>query len=164
MRGRQSDLSGGMVEGGEKHCTPLEWVTPIANRIGGFDLDPCASATSELAEKNIRGSGGLEAEWMSHYNVWLNHPFSDPGPWLEKAVESHAAMVVALSKCDPSADWFHAYATQADYIAFPADRIQFRGYEQGAGFPVMYSIYSSFDDAPEPLLGWFDDVGYYFEP
>lgn len=79
-------------------------------------------------------------------------------------VDIFALIIVALSKCDPSTDWFQDYATQADSLAFPSERIQFRGYEQGAGFPVMYSVYMAAECAPISLLDWFDDVGYYFQP
>jgi len=79
-------------------------------------------------------------------------------------VDIFALIIVALSKCDPSTDWFQSYATQADYLAFPSERIQFRGYEQGAGFPVMYSVYMAAEYPPTPLLEWFGDVGYYFSP
>lgn len=147
----QTQLDGELVEGAEKHSTPLEYVAPIAEILGGFDLDPCASQTSRLARENVRESGGLNRLWEG--TVWLNHPFSDPGPWLEKAVACDAKTVVALSKCDPSAGWFHDHALAADLLAFPGQRFEFVGYDNSAGFPVVYSVYGR---VPTRLRAWFE--------
>jgi hypothetical protein len=149
----QAQLVGDLVEGSDKANTPLEYVSDISEILGGFDLDPCASQSSNLAAENIRESGGLSRSWDDYGTVWLNHPFSDPGPWLRKAVECDAETVVALSKCDPSADWFHDYALQADLLAFPDDRVNFIGYEWDAAFPVVYSVYGR---VPDALRDWFE--------
>jgi hypothetical protein len=148
----QAQLGGDLVQGAEKHCTLLEWVEPIASRVGGFDLDPCASPTSALADDNQRGTGGLQRAWKTGMTVWMNHPFADPGPWHKKALASRAELVVGLSKADPSADWFHNYAKRADLLVFPSKRVEFIGYDNSAGFPVVYSCYG---DVPDALREWF---------
>ncbi|MHB9288107.1 DNA N-6-adenine-methyltransferase [Halobacteriales archaeon Cl-PHB] len=153
----QVQLGGDLREGQHRANTPLEWIAPVAKAVGGFDLDPCASASSDLASENIRESGGLAADWSSYGTVWLNHPFSEPADWLEKAAETDADTVVSLSKADPSTEWFQKQALRAELLAFPATRINFIGYDNSAGFPVVYGV---FGDCPAELLDWFDSVGW----
>lgn len=44
----------------------------------------------------------------SHNYVWLNCPYSDPMPWVKKAIESqlNGLGVVMLLNCDTSVGWF----------------------------------------------------------
>lgn len=155
--GTQIQLAGDLREGQHKANTPLEWVSPVSEAVGGFELDPCASRSSDLAETNIRETGGLTLDWGRYRSVWVNHPFGDPGPWIDKAAECDAETIVTLSKCDPSADWFQRHAKRADVLAFPAQRIQFIGYDNDSGFPVVYGVYGK---VPGALLGWFDRIGW----
>lgn len=157
----QTQLGGDLVEGDDRANTPLEWVAPVANAVGGFDLDPCASATSDLAAENIRMDGGLARSWDDYRTVWVNHPFSDPAPWLQEAAECDAETVVTLSKADPSTEWFHEQALRADVLAFPNDRVNFIGYEWDAAFPVVYGVYGA---CPDDLREWFESVAWVVEP
>lgn len=157
----QSQLVGDLREGEHRANTPLDWVAPVADAVGGFDLDPCASPSSDLAEENIRMDGGLARSWDGYETVWVNHPFSDPTPWLRKAAECDARTVVTLSKADPSTEWFHQQALRADVLAFPNERVNFIGYEWDAAFPVVYGVYGR---CPETLRDWFESVGWVVEP
>ncbi|WP_284031788.1 hypothetical protein [Halobaculum lipolyticum] len=86
----QRTLSGDFAAGTEKYNTPLEWVQPLADAVGGFDLDPCASTDSDLATVNVRNTGGLSAPWTefvadvvddpSEAWVWCNHPYGRGEP------------------------------------------------------------------------------------
>lgn len=158
---RQSQLGGGLVEGEHEANTPLKWVAPVAEAVGGFGLDPCASPSSRLADTNIRGDGGLDADWGDYETVWVNHPFSEPAPWLREAAECDAETVVTLSKADPSTEWFHNQALRADLLAFPSERVNFIGYEWDAAFPVVYGVYG---ECPGALRDWFESVGWVVVP
>jgi len=146
-------------EGEYKYATPLEVVRPISEAVGGFDLDPCASETSSLATHNIRGEGGLAYDWGQHQTVWCNHPFGrgEPERWLREAVECDAETVVTLSKCDPSTQWFHDYALEADLLCFPAERISFVGYPNGLDSPVMLAVFGTVTSA---LRDHFEETGW----
>jgi hypothetical protein len=147
----------GLREGNSAYATRLEDFEPIAEAVGGFDLDPCASDSSMLAESNIRNEGGLLHDWGQYGTVWLNHPFADPGPWLENAVECDADLVVALSKADPSTNWFQDYVLKADLICFPDERFSFVGFEEDADFPV---VLTAFGDFPAALREHFESLGW----
>jgi hypothetical protein len=143
--------------------TPLQWVEPISNRLGGFDLDPCASASSEIADTNIRESGGLSVDWEEYGTVWVNHPFArgEPAKWLRAASNAECETVVTLSKCDPSTDWFQRYYPQADIWFFPNSRIAFGDRGENALFPVVYGVWG---ECPPELEQWFSRHGVTVQP
>lgn len=153
-----------LKEGTGRYNTPLDWVEPIANILGGFDLDPCASCDSDLARVNIRENGGLRANWSNYDTIWVNHPYSrgEPERWLQKASQTGAETVVTLSKADPSTTWFDKYVwRQADLICFPSSnreggRIQFVGEERPAGFPNVFAVFGSY---PTSLRSYFERLG-----
>jgi hypothetical protein len=141
--------------GTEKHNTPLEFVKPIAEAVGGFDLDPCASQTSHLAKQNIRESGGLEADWNDARTVFLNHPYGngEPAKWLSKAAQTAGdTLVVALSRGDPSADWFE-FITEADLVCFPDERISFAHSNSTPRFANVVSVFGPYPKALREHLG-----------
>ncbi len=80
--------------------------------LGAFDLDP---ATEERANENVQAEriyteadNGLEQEWAG--KVWLNPPYSDPGPWMRKAQAEHAAKrvsdVIGIVPASTDVGWF----------------------------------------------------------
>lgn len=63
------------------------WLTPryILDSLGEFDLDPCAAESNPhwVCKRSLTvQDNGLGAEW--HGRVFLNPPFSNTAPWLEK--------------------------------------------------------------------------------
>jgi len=158
-----SDFRRAAPSGEDSTATKPELWRPLADAVGGFDLDPCASKSSDLAETNIRESGGLKADWSAHDTVWCNHPYArgQPPKWLKKAAAADCQTVVTLSKGDPSADWFHDYLTDATLICFPNTRMQFVGENNGAKFPNVYGV---FGDCPAELRDWFEAQGWVSEP
>jgi hypothetical protein len=145
--------------GTNKYATPEEEFLPIAAAIGGFDLDPCASHDSVLAAVNVRNNGGLRYPWGIHDTVFVNHPYDKYASkkWLKKAIECDAETVVALSRADMSADWFHEYALQADLICFPDNRIKFVGFENSPPFQSIYTVYGEY---PAELRAHFESIGW----
>jgi hypothetical protein len=74
-----------------------EWYTPLAfieaarAVMGYIHLDP---ASCELAQETVKAGeyfnkerDGLAQEWNG--NIWLNPPYGDPLPWVEKLVTEH---------------------------------------------------------------------------
>jgi hypothetical protein len=168
--GGRTTIDQSLREGDHEHNTPLEWVRPVAERLDGFDLDPCASASSDLADENIRNSGGLDADWSDYETVWCNHPYGrdEPEEWLEKAYECDARTVVTLSKGDTSTAAFGDYLTRADLLCFPntasergKGRIRFIGEGDQAKFPNVYGV---FGKCPDELREWFESIGWVVVP
>ena len=83
--------------------TPQELYEPIADAVGGIDLDPCAGPAGDrlelpgnaepveglpptsIAARNVGpNEDGLAVPW--HGDVFVNPPFSAIDEWLQKAV------------------------------------------------------------------------------
>lgn len=63
---------------------------------GPFTIDVAASATNAKCRRFFtKADNGLFRSW-DHERVWCNPPFSDLGPWTEKAWDSNADVVVML--------------------------------------------------------------------
>jgi DNA N-6-adenine-methyltransferase (Dam) len=104
----------------QNHCTP-RW---IIERLGPFDLDPCAAAprpwdcaTTSWAER------GLERPWSG--NVFLNPPFNryEVGKWVARLAEHGSS--IALLHARTEASWFEPCWRSSSAVLFMADRIKF---------------------------------------
>ena len=116
--------------------TPVDVLAQLERDFGSFDLDPCAtSQTAKAPQFFTRRENGLRQYW--HGKVFLNPPYSDPQPWLEKAIEEtragRAALVVALLPSDVSTGWFHELVKDRAEIRFWRGRIRFIGWK---GTPI----------------------------
>ncbi len=70
----------------------------------GVYFDPC-----EENPEGLRTSEGLTSSWPTNIPLFLNPPYSNPGPWLRKAAV-HGGPVVCLVKSDHSTEWWQRYA------------------------------------------------------
>lgn len=114
-----------------------DWSTPketfdALNAEFGFVDDPCPLAGS---------ANGLMREWKSP--CFVNPPYSEIGPWMEKAkLESDAGKTVVLlvpSRTDTR--WWHEYAMKAAEIRFIRGRLKFGTATTGAPFPSCVVIF-----------------------
>lgn len=101
------------------------WQTPkwlfnyFSKMAGGFQLDAAADDVNHLcAEYFTEEDDGLSQEWPEKASVWLNPPYSDPYPWVEKAIEQvldNNCTVYMLLPDDISNAWFRlAYDNAAE--------------------------------------------------
>lgn len=111
------------------------WQTPIDifNALDlefGFWLDAAASESNALCAHYLTESdNSLNIEWQSYGAIWCNPPYSDIGPWVEKAAEQcrrQCQTVVMLLPADISTGWFSSALRTADELRLITDgRIQF---------------------------------------
>jgi phage N-6-adenine-methyltransferase len=114
--------------------TPPEVFTPLAAEFGPFDLDPCCRTESALAPKFYTPTeNGLLREWNGR--VWLNPPYSNPAPWLRRAIDAaqHGALIVALLPASTCTAWFHDLVLPLAEVRFLRGRVRFIGW---AGTPI----------------------------
>lgn len=75
----------------------LDWCKRVA-KVDAFDLDAAACAEAHVAERYFTAEDdGLKQPWTGR--VWCNPPYSDIGPWVEKAwteIESGRCLLVAM--------------------------------------------------------------------
>lgn len=131
-------------------ATPPEIVQSFVDEFGAFDLDVCARVDTAKAEQFFtRADDGLSRDWFGR--AWMNPPFSNPAPWLKKAIEEtesgRCEMVVALLPASTDTRWFHDLVLGRAEVRFRKGRIKFIGW---MGTPIgspkagtVFAIYRS---------------------
>lgn len=145
----------GYTAGSDEHDTPIEFFAPIADAVEGFDLDPAASSTSDLAEHNLTvEEDGLSVPW--HGDVWLNPPYSEVADWMRYAKDQYqhgnADRVVALVFARTSTQWWHNYASTADAYCFVEGRLRFGDADNSAPAPSVVVVWGEVNTALERTL------------
>lgn len=140
----------------EVATAPHLW-RPLADAMGGFDLDPASGAepTPIADTRYTEDDDGLTEPWFG--TVWLNPPFSDKRPWYRRLVNHYwngdVDAAVAIATVDTSAGWFQDWFSSADVIGFPNDRDLYLGYGDSPSFCSMVGIWNPTDDAVDVLRG-----------
>jgi phage N-6-adenine-methyltransferase len=111
--------------------TPPQVIEQLSQEFGQFDTDPCCRPeTAKGKQFYTKDTDGLAQDW--HGKVFLNPPYSKPGPWLEKAIEQvqkgNASLVVALIPASTDTQWFHRFVKPHAEIRFIEGRIRFLGW------------------------------------
>lgn len=101
---------------GDNHKTP-EWL--LRHFRNHFDPNPLNSG--ELREKD-----GL-SDWESL--TYCNPPYSDPAPWVEKAIREakKGKVIVMLTRVDTSTKWWLALVNAGWHCAYFVGRVKFTG-------------------------------------
>lgn len=102
-----------------------EWYTPkwLIEALGTFDLDPAAprrghwTATRCYTEED----DGLALPWYGR--VFLNPPYSNPSPWVEKLVEHRNAIALYFARTDTK--WMQRALDKADAVFLLKGRVRF---------------------------------------
>ena len=104
-----------------------EWYTPteIIEALGPFDLDPaCGQLCAYRTAKRRFGpeEDGLQQLWAGR--VWLNPPFSNANPWVDKLIEHGNGIL--LTFCRSDASWFHRAIDASGGVLVFIGRTQYR--------------------------------------
>lgn len=73
------------------------------------DLDPCTCAQAPMPARTKWGiaDDGLSRPWPALISIWLNPPYSNPTPWVERIAESDGRPPSMLMvKNDHSTKWW----------------------------------------------------------
>lgn len=127
--------------GGHVPATPGErsddWITPprILDALGPFDLDPAASSSQPWATAarmiSPPDDGRLASLWTGR--VWLNPPYSDVEPWLERLADHGNGIALVFARTETK--WFQRVVFgRASAVLFVAGRITF--YHPDGSSPV----------------------------
>lgn len=142
----------GLGESGE-WLAPREFLAPLAESVGGFDLDPTAPGESPVAEESFADeTEALDLPWFG--DVWANPVRHETATWARKiARESFRAdvdLIVALLPDDTSTEWYHeAVLGRAAFVCFVDHRLRFGDAEHSAATGSHVAIYG---EAPTALL------------
>jgi len=82
--------------------------------------DPCPL-------NNPEGIDGLKTEW--YFRTYVNPPYSNPSPWIEKAVEESkkGKTIVMLLPVDTSTKWYAKLIEAKAHIFWHSGRLSFNG-------------------------------------
>ncbi len=90
----------------DERYTPTRIFRPL-HQEHGFTLDACATPEStKLPRYFTKAEDGLAKSWEGE-RVWVNPPYSDVRPWLVKAWEGKAELVVMLLRASTDSPWWH---------------------------------------------------------
>ena len=108
--------------------TPQDLFNAI-NEVYYFSLDVCADQINAKVGDHYSAEGSaLDCSWLWR-RCWMNPPYSDPYPWVEKAfreTQIGTPIVVALLPVDPSTAWWTDYVLKASEIIYLThNRVQF---------------------------------------
>lgn len=120
----------------DKWATPWPFVKDLERQFGPFDLDPCAEHHTAKAERYYTADDdGLVLAWFG--NVFVNPPYSKPGPWCVRANQETSAggarQVVMLLPAAVDTRWFHHAVLPFARVQFILGRVRFWGWE---GTPI----------------------------
>lgn len=112
----------------EKSTTDV-WLTPpsLIDSLGIFDLDPCSPNNLKWrTAKNFysleNGDDGLKLDWFGR--VWLNPPYSNWVPFLEK-LKHHGNGIALLFARTETKGFFNHVWEDADSVLFLKSRVKF---------------------------------------
>lgn len=125
------------------------------NRLFHFNLDVCAEpSTAKCSTFMTAEQDALKQDWASvasasedRARVWMNPPYSNPLPWIEKAIEqsNKGVFVCALLPADTSTKWFHLLTTTPNVtLVYAKGRIRFLLGGERQGSPKFGSVFALF--------------------
>ena len=149
-----ADLQGARLDDHDTTLTPLA----LLNRLGAFDLDPCAFPGHHTAARLICWpDDGLQKDWSGR--VWLNPPYSEPAPWLDRLLKHGDGIALVLASTDTK--WFHDYVVKAAGLLFIQGRPTFLRDDFTEVGLMRASVFVAYGDdnarrlALSGIAGWF---------
>jgi phage N-6-adenine-methyltransferase len=139
----------------DQWATPWDLVRRLESQFGTFDLDPAAQAhTAKAPAFYTIEDDGLSLPWFGR--VWVNPPYSRPGPWCARAQEAtstgEADLVVMLLPASIDTAWFHELVLPHAELQFIRGRVRFIGWEgtpiSSPKAPSILAVYRSVQAVP----------------
>lgn len=113
----------------DKENTTDVWLTPptLIESLGKFDLDPCCPnnlpwKTADKFYSLENGEDGLELDWFGR--VWLNPPYSNWVPFMEKLKKHNNGIALVFARTETKGFFDHVW-NDADSILFLKRRVKF---------------------------------------
>lgn len=107
-----------------------------------FSRDVCATLKNAKLP-DFWSENALSKHWSG--TLWMNPPYSDPGPWVEKAHKASTrkgVTVVALLPVATETRYFqHFVLDMADEVRFLSKRLRFVGAPSGATLPNVVVVF-----------------------
>ena len=117
----------------QDYCTPPEFLRAVEKRLGikQFYIDLAANKETRIVLRYLWDAFSVSwtemlpsGEWG-----WLNPPYSDITPWVEKAYQEARkdAQIAMLIPASVGSNWWADFVHRRCYVLFPSPRLQFVG-------------------------------------
>ena len=126
-----------------------DWLTPrdLVDRLGPFDLDPCASSAPPWPTAVAMISppdDGLSLPWWGR--VWCNPPYSQVARWVKRCADHRRAVALVFARVET--EWWWRYVWhRASSVFFLRGRLRFQRPEN----PEMRNHSAG---APSAIVTW----------
>ena len=126
-----------------------DWATPdwLMSIFSSWH-DPCQLGQQHFAPDNLNGT------WEILYGtgIYINPPYSDPKPWVEKAIRTHQRFktpIVLLLKHDSSTQWYRMLKEAGARFLMIEGRLKFKAMDEkhrnenlSCSFPSVLAVLS----------------------
>lgn len=125
-----------------RRLTPL-WVVQAIRQFTGqrIDLDPCGHPASlvDAAKTILPPQDGLAEDWNGAGVIYVNPPYSNPAPWIDKIASHRCANdeIYILVSTDTSTPWGQNVLQVCESVCFFRGRLKFWPHNTGARFASM---------------------------
>lgn len=142
-------VPGVAVKESDLYETPPEVFEYASDKYGPFDLDVCCEASTNKAGMYYTAQdqqSSLDRSWspVSQTKAWMNPPYSNPKPWVEKALleaKQNKVCTVALLPADTSTKWFHLMLHNKNvHIEYLPKRVRFLHRGKRSGSPKFGNV------------------------
>lgn len=151
--------------------TPAEYIHAARCVLGAIDLDP---ASNEVANEVVRArrfytidDDGLSKRKRWRGRVWMNPPYSDPAPWVDKLIAAYqcgdVSAAVALFNARTGSQWFDRMARQA-WRCETFKRIRFYGPGTTGGHGMQDQCFFYLGHEPARFKAHFETFGRIVQP
>lgn len=132
------DVRGNRYENQGKPSGDSYHTDPWLMRIFDHWFDPCPFNPNFDAS---RDRDGLEIPWA--WKTFVNPPYSNPKPWVAKAIEEHqmGKTIVMLLKHDSSTQWYAMLKQAGARFLMVEGRLRY-GTAKPAAFPSVLAVLS----------------------
>ena len=130
--------------------TPKDLIDAVVGRFGPISWDLAAEPTNAKAPRWL-GPGGihedaLKVAWhtLAHgENLWLNCPFGDIRPWVEKCAEESrsGARILLLVPASVDSNWYADFVHRKAMVHALSPRVRFDGHKTGFPKPLVLAVY-----------------------
>lgn len=148
------------VKPSDEQETPPEFYQGLNEWFGPFDLDVCASHENHKCDNYFTiDDNALEQAWTG--KCWMNYPYSQPYPWLEKAYNEalHGAYVIVLGKFDCSTKWWNEWVRKCSKWWLVSKRLKFNGVSGSPNFLLYVAEFNKVTLGEAHFSGYFNDQG-----
>ncbi len=146
----------------QDYATPEDFLGAVKGLLGieGFEWDLAASEANTVVPWHYYGKyeDSLSCSWSPMRGwMWLNPPYANIRPWVQKAYESGSKIAV-LVPASTGSNWWRDWVHEKARIVLLNGRITFRGQKDPYIKDLVLLLYGSKQTPGYEIWRWMDDA------